>query len=84
MPCIFCDKRYNKRPCIRDGKYDSNPILKEPLYSFLTPAVVKKLLSVSVLLHGSCPCELCLVKTMCINLCEEYKYRASKDIEGVT
>lgn len=84
MPCIFCDKRYNKRPCIRDGIYNSRPILKEPLYSFLTPAVVKKLISVSLLLHGSCPCEQCLVKTMCINLCEEYKYRSSKEIEGVT
>lgn len=84
MPCIFCDKRYNKRPCVRDGIYSSRPILKEFLYTYLTPTIVKKLISVSLLLHGSCPCEQCLVKTMCINLCEEYKYRASKEIEGVT
>lgn len=84
MPCTFCNRVYRKIPCIMDGRYDGNPILKERWYSYYSPPAVRKIVSTALLLHGSCPCEECLVKIMCIKLCEEYRYRVINPIEGVT
>ena len=82
MPCLFCNRVYRKNPCIRNGYYDSEPSIKDPWYSYYNGAEIKKLVSTFLLLHGDCPCESCLVKVMCVRLCEEYKYRTINPIEG--
>jgi len=83
MPCIFCNQMYKKNPCIRDGKYDSEPTLKELVYHYHNKGETKKLVTASLLLHGHCPCETCLIKMMCVTVCEEYKSRVINPIKGV-
>lgn len=63
MPCDFCDRNYNFKPC--EYVEDEHYLLCNPDYDFY---------KTFVLLQDSCPCINCLVKVTCTSkvYCQEY------------
>lgn len=84
MPCTFCTKAYIEIPCNRNKNYDGKPILKEVWNNYYQEKEIKKIVDTHRILREYCPCELCLVKTMCRKLCKEYVYRVIEPIWGPT
>ncbi len=77
MPCQICKTIFNNMPCKKN--ITSDPILTKNTVFALNDENCRNLIRVHGILLGHCPCEDCIIKTICNLPCEDYYFRVRRE-----